>query len=71
MIQKDPSLEFICPVCEAPRGERCHVEIGVLLLESHSERAALANDAFQDLFAESQDLADLNADRSPEKGKVS
>jgi hypothetical protein len=66
MVMNDPSLGFICPVCEAPRGEPCHVEDGVLRFESHSERADLANDAFQDIFAESEALTALNADRSPE-----
>jgi hypothetical protein len=40
--QRDPSLKFICPVCEAAPQERCHVNDRVICFESHSERRDLA-----------------------------
>ena len=35
---EDTSLKVVCPVCEAPPGERCHVQRGVVRSESHRER---------------------------------
>jgi hypothetical protein len=43
MAQQDPSLKFVCPVCEASPRERCHVNVGVICFESHRQRRELAN----------------------------
>jgi hypothetical protein len=42
MAQRDPSLKFVCPVCEASPQERCHVNARVICFESHWERRELA-----------------------------
>jgi hypothetical protein len=42
MAQRDPSLKFVCPVCEASPRERCHVNARILCFESHWERRELA-----------------------------
>jgi hypothetical protein len=41
-LDEDPALEVACPVCEAAPGERCHVQRGVIRLDSHWERLQLA-----------------------------
>jgi len=51
-VRIDSALDFTCPICDAKRGERCHVQPGVIRFESHSERAFLADDATKRLFAE-------------------
>jgi hypothetical protein len=42
MIRRDPSLKFVCPVCEASPQERCHVNDRIICFESHLERRELA-----------------------------
>ena len=42
MAQRDPSLKFVCPVCEVSPQERCDVNAKVLCFESHWERRELA-----------------------------
>lgn len=37
-VRIDHALEFECPVCGAKRGERCHVQPGVISFESHPGR---------------------------------
>lgn len=70
MLENDPSLMFVCPVCSASCQERCHVQIGVLRDESHSERVELANDALLDNIAEGNAIALMNEQRSSEKWKT-
>jgi hypothetical protein len=41
MAQHDPSLKFVCPVCEASPRERCHVNARIICFESHRERREL------------------------------
>jgi hypothetical protein len=38
----DPSLKFVCPICEASPEERCHVNDRIICFESHWERRELA-----------------------------
>jgi hypothetical protein len=42
MTHRDPSLKFVCPVCEASPKEQCHVNDRVICFESHMERRELA-----------------------------
>jgi len=53
MIEDDLPLKFVCPVCGAGSQEQCHVQVGVIRDEFHSERVELANNALLD----SQDAA--------------
>jgi hypothetical protein len=48
MNENDLSLKFVCPVCGAGSQERCHVQVGIIRYESHSERVELANNALLD-----------------------
>jgi len=48
MAYFDPALKFVCPVCEAPWGERCHVQVGVIRFESHYDRRSLADEEMFD-----------------------
>ena len=57
MLFSDESLNFICPVCEAAPGERCHVNVRVVCFQSHEERRELAAVA----ETETQELQDVNA----------
>jgi len=41
MVPCDPSLQYVCPVCEASPQERCHVMVGVICFESHPQRREL------------------------------
>jgi hypothetical protein len=41
MTHHDPSLKFVCPVCEASPQEHCHVNVRVICFESHQERREL------------------------------
>jgi hypothetical protein len=42
MAQRDLSLKFVCPICEAKPQELCHMRIGVICFESHWERREIA-----------------------------
>ena len=64
MAHVDSALKFICPVCEAPWGERCHVQVGVVRFESHLERMALANDELLDSISEGNAGEFMNEQRS-------
>ena len=48
MDENDLSLKFVCPLCGAGSQEQCHVQVGVMRDESHSERVELANNALLD-----------------------
>jgi hypothetical protein len=61
MFDNDPSLMFVCPVCEAARGEPCHLQIGVVRFESHYERKNLADDEVLDNIIQGNAVALLNA----------
>jgi len=45
VVQQDPSLKYVCPVCEASPQERCHVDVGIIRFESHRQRRELVNSA--------------------------
>ena len=57
MAQRDLSLSFVCPVCEAACMERCHVKVGVICFESHWERKDLATNAVLDALANGRVIA--------------
>jgi hypothetical protein len=43
-VRDDSSLEVDCPVCDAKRKERCHIQPGVVRFESHLDRMEYANE---------------------------
>jgi hypothetical protein len=65
MSQGNPALNVVCPICDAARYEECHVQIGVLRSESHTERTELAANEQLDTVALSEALAIRCAHRSP------
>jgi hypothetical protein len=48
MEENNLSLTFVCPLCGAGIQEQCHVQVGVVRDEPHSERVELANKALHD-----------------------
>jgi anaerobic selenocysteine-containing dehydrogenase len=71
MVQDDPILKFVCPLCGASCGEQCHVQIGVVRPESHSERWELAHDELLNSIAEGNAVAFMNEQRSSGKWQTS
>jgi hypothetical protein len=71
MAQFDPALKFVCPVCEAPWGEPCHVQFGDVRFESHLERMSLANDEMLDSIAEGNAVEFMNEQRAAVKWQSS
>ena len=67
MAPRDPSLKFVCPVCEAAPNERCHVKVGVICFESHWERRDLAMTG----IAEGNWMAQPNAQSWPRRWQAS
>jgi hypothetical protein len=61
MFDNDPSLMFVCPVCDAAWGEPCHVQIGVVRFESHYPRKNLADDEVLDNIMQGNAVAFLDA----------
>ena len=61
MFDNDPSLMFVCPVCDAAWGEPCHLQIGVVRFESHYERKNLADDEVLDNIMHGNAVALLDA----------
>ena len=60
----DPALGVACPVCEAAPQERCHVQPGVLRLESHLERMELAAEVKNERLAETRQYKLLAVQRN-------
>jgi hypothetical protein len=71
MAQDDPVLKFVCPLCGASPGEQCHIQIGVVRSESHSERWELAHDELLNSIAEGNAVAFMNEQRSSGKWQTS
>jgi hypothetical protein len=61
MCDDDPSLMFVCPVCDAAWGEPCHVQIGIVRFESHYGRKNLADDEVLDNIMQGNAVAFLDA----------
>jgi hypothetical protein len=71
MVHFDPALKFVCPVCEAPWGESCHVQVGTVRFESHHERMSLANEELFDSIAEGNAVEFINEQAAAGKWKSS
>jgi hypothetical protein len=71
MVENDPVLKFVCPVCEAASGESCHVQIGAVRFECHQERKNLSDDEMLDSIAEGNAVAFMNEQRSSGKWQTS
>ena len=69
MVDFDPALKFVCPVCEAPWGEPCHVQVGTVRFESHHERLTLANEELLDSIAEGNAVEFINGSMAEFLGK--
>jgi hypothetical protein len=67
MAHFDPALKFVCPVCEAPWGEPCQVQVGVVRSESHFERWELAHDELLDSIADGNAVEFMNEQRTAGK----
>ena len=71
MVNFDPALKFVCPVCEAPWGEPCHVQVGTVRFESHHERMTLANEELLYSIAEGNAVEFINEQRATGKWQSS
>jgi hypothetical protein len=71
MVENDPVLKFVCPVCEAARGELCHAQIGIVRFECHLERKNLADEEMLDNIAEGNAIAFMSEQRSSGKWQSS
>jgi len=65
-IRIDPALAFTCPVCDAKKGERCHVQPGVIRFEPHEERIDRSDKATVRLYAESKMLSTIARPQFPQ-----
>lgn len=53
-VAENAALEAMCPVCDAPPQEWCHVQPGVVRSESHFERNELASEAKVERLAQTR-----------------